>query len=95
MRRHLLRLVFLAWAASVPVRAHFIEAAEPELYPACGPVTYTWGTKYPGCDLEPPDVLHVYAISRMTCANWGGVWGGYVKVKTSTGYTTICYYVDY
>jgi hypothetical protein len=64
------------------------------LYPECGPVTYTWGTKYPTCDLDPPDVLHVLGISYTTCLNWGGVWGGYITLKDGRR-TTICRYVDY
>ena len=87
----MIRSLAVAVGLSVlPVAGH-VDAAGA----ACGPVTYTWGTKYPTCDLQPPDVLHVYAVNRSTCLNWGGVWAGEVKLKQAPWYTTLCRYVDY
>jgi hypothetical protein len=87
--RGLLPVLFVAWGASVPVRAQFVDVIAE-----CPSVTYTWGTKYPSCDLDPPDRLHVLGIGRYTCSSWGGAWGGSIKTKTGQ-ITTICYDVDY
>lgn len=62
--------------------------------PNCGPVTYAWGSKNVSCNLQPPDILHILGVTRAQCDQYGGVWGGYIKLKDG-GTTTICRYADY
>lgn len=87
------KLLALALVVGPFLPGHVAPAAGA-VVPECGPVTYTWGTKYATCDLDPPDVLHILGVTYAQCMNYGGTWGGYITLKSGQR-TTICRNVDY